>query len=122
MEEISSVAFRLNVVNGFPVNANTQLYFVDDNNGILDSLFTTASNRIIEAAETDNNGNVTMPTTRGTDEAFDGTRLQHLFDAKKIIIKATIQTKDAPNSVIEILDDYKLDFKIGVRTKLNMQF
>jgi hypothetical protein len=81
-----------------------------------------SQNRIIEAAEVDNNGLVTLPTKRATDEAFEGVRMQHLFDAKKILIKATIQTTDAPSSMVEVFDNYTIDFKIGVRTKIKMDF
>ncbi len=122
IEQLSSASFRLNISNGFPVSAYAQIYFVDDNYNIIDSLLSTSQNRLFEAAEVDNNGTVTVPTVRSSDESFEGARLQNLFTAKKIMIRATIQTRDAPTSMVEILDNYKLDFKIGVRTKLNLQF
>lgn len=122
IKEISSLAFRLNISNGFPVNARTQLYFTDDNYNILDSLFTTSQDRIIESAEIDVNGRVTIPTVRSADEVFEGIRLQHLFSAKKILVRGIINTKDAPTTVVQIYDDYKLDFKLGIRTKLKITF
>ncbi len=121
INEISSAAFRLNVSNGFPVNAHTQLYFTDDNYNILDSLFINSQDRLIESAEIDANGKVTVPTVRSADELFDGIRLQHLFAAKKILVKGVIDTKDAPNTSVQIYDDYKLDFKLGIRTKLKIK-
>ncbi len=122
IKEISSLAFRLNISNGFPVNARTQLYFTDDNYNILDSLFTSSQDRIIESAEIDVNGRVTTPTIRSADEVFDGIRLQHLFSAKKILVRGIIDTKDAPTTSVQIYDDYKLDFKLGIRTKLKITF
>ncbi len=122
MDMINSAIFRLNVTNGFPVNANTQLYFADDNFNILDSMFTVAQDKLIISANIDANGRATTPAIRTADENFDGLRLQHLFNAKKIIIRAIIDTKDAPNSMIAIYDDYKIGFKIGVRTKLNLEY
>lgn len=122
IKEISYAAFRLNISNGFPVHAHVQLYFTDNNYNILDSLFLNSQDRIIESAEIDANGKVTTPTVRSADEVFDGVRLQHLFDAKKILVRGVIDTKDAPNTMVQIFDDYKLDFKLGIRTKLKIKF
>ena len=122
IKEIASAAFRLNISNGFPIHARAQLYFTDNNYNILDSLFTNSQDRIIESAEIDSDGIVTSPTVRSADEVFDGIRLQHLFDAKKILVKGVIDTKDAPTTMVQILDTYKLDFKLGVRTKLKITF
>jgi hypothetical protein len=122
VDMIESAAFRLNVSNGFPVNANVQLYFADENLNILDSMFTVASNRLVVAANVDNNGRATTPAIRMADENFYGARLQHLFAAKKIFIKAAIETKDAPTTAVSLYDDYKIRFKIGVRTKLKVDY
>jgi len=120
--QISSILFRLNVTNGFPVNANTQVYFLNDSYAVLDSLISDYQNRLVESAEVDANGKATTPTVRAREELFDGIRLSHLFDAKKVIIRATIDTYDAPNTNIDLYDDYKIDFKLGARTKLNIEF
>ncbi len=120
INELESVIFRLNVANGFPLNVYTQVYFVDDNYNVLDSLIDHFQNRLIESAELESDGRTTIPTKRMTDESFKGAKLQHLFNAKKVIIHGDITTKDAPFSMIEIYDDYKLDFKLGVRTKLRV--
>ena len=122
IDELTSASFRINVLNGFPMGATMQLYFVNENFMILDSLLGHSQNRLIEAAEVDNNGQVIAPTKRATDETFEGARMQHLFDARKILIKAIIQTTDAPSSMVEVYDNYILDFKIGVRTKIKMDF
>ena len=122
IKEIAAATFRLNISNGFPIHARAQLYFTDNNYNILDSLFTNSQDRIIESAEIDSDGIVTTPTVRSADEVFDGVRLQHLFDAKKILVKGVIDTKDAPGTMVQILDTYKLDFKLGVRTKLKITF
>jgi hypothetical protein len=119
---LSSIAFRLNVTNGFPVHSTTQLYFTDNNFNILDSLFTNSQDRIIEAAEIDGSGNVTQPTYRSADELFEGERLEHLLNAKKILIRGVLATTNAPTSTVKFYDDYKLDFKLGVRTKLRIDF
>ncbi len=122
IDMLKAITFRLNVSNGFPMHVHTQVYFVDDNLTMLDSLFTDSQDRILESADIDANGKVTTPTVRSADETFDESRLPNLFNAKKVIIKGVIDTKDAPTTSVEIYDDYKLDFKLGVRTKLKIDF
>ncbi len=122
IKEIESAEFRLNISNGFPVNVYTQVYFMDDNFNVVDSLLDHAQNHLIEAAEYEADGRTTIPTRRMTDEPFAGNRLQNLLKAKKVLIKGEIQTKDAPTSMVEIYDDYKIDFKLGVKTKLKIDF
>jgi hypothetical protein len=122
INELESVIFRLNVSNGFPINAYTQVYFTDENYNVLDSLIQNFQNRIIESADLASDGRTTIPTKRMTDESFAGSRMQHLFDAKKVIIHGELTTKDAPLTMIDLYDDYKLDFKLGVRSKLRIDF
>jgi hypothetical protein len=122
IEQIASATFRINISNGFPIHAYTQLYFTDENYNILDSMFTYSQDRIVEAAPVDANGVVTAPMIRSADEEFEGIRLQHLLAAKKILIKGVLSTTDAPNTMVSIYDNYILDFKLGVRTKLKIEF
>jgi hypothetical protein len=122
IDMIEAATFRLNVTNGFPVSANMQLYFADENLNIIDSMFSVASDKLIVSANVDNNGRATTPAIRLVDEEFSGNRLEHLFATKKIFIKAAIETKDAPNTSVAIYDDYKIKFKIGVRTKLKLEY
>jgi hypothetical protein len=122
IDMLKSATFKLNISNGFPMHVHSQLYFVDDNNVVLDSMFAVSQDRILESAAIDANGRVTIPTVRSDEETFDEIRLPHIFNAKKIIIRGVIDTKDAPTTSVELFDDYKLDFKIGVKTKLKIDF
>jgi hypothetical protein len=122
IKELQSADFRLNVINSFPINVNTQVYFVDDNYMILDSLLDHSQNHLIEAATLLPDGRNTVPTKRMADETFTGARLDHLMNAKKVLIKGIIQTADAPNTMVQIYDDYTIDFKLGVKAKLKIDF
>jgi len=122
IEGIDSATFRINVDNGFPASAYTQIYFADSNYVVLDSMLINPSALLVESAQVDANGKVTQPTHKMIDEPFSKLRLNHLFTAKKLLIVSVIDTKDAPNSLIEIYDYYKMDVKIGVRASYNLKF
>lgn len=121
-DDIESAVFRINIDNGFPASAYTQVYFTDSNFVVLDSMLLDPTTRLVESAQIDANGKVTQSTHKMSDEPFSKTRLQHLYSTKKLIIYSIIDTKDAPTRQVEIYDYYKLDVKIGVRAQLNMKF
>jgi hypothetical protein len=122
IDEIESAVFRINIDNGYPASAYTQVYFTDSNYVVLDSILTNPQNLVIESAQIDANGRVTTHTKKTTDEPFSNARLQHLYNAKKVLIRSVLDTKDSPARNVEIYDDYRLDVKIGVRAQLNVKF
>ena len=122
IDEIESAVFRINIDNGFPARAYTQVYFTDTNYVVLDSMLADPSNILVESAEVDASGRVTQSTRRTGDEPFNKTRIEHLYNAKKLLIVSVIDTKDSPTRNVEIYDSYRLDVKIGVRAQLNVKF
>jgi hypothetical protein len=122
IDEIESAVFRINIDNGFPARAYTQIYFTDSNYVVLDSMLLDPSNILVESADIDANGRVTQSTKRSGDEPFNKTRIEHLYNAKKLLIVSVIDTKDSPTRNVEIYDSYKLDVRIGVRAQLNVKF
>jgi len=122
IEEIDSAAFRINIDNGFPASAYTQIYFADSNYVVLDSMLYNPSMLLLESASVDANGKVTQPTHKMADEIFGKAKLEHLYAAKKLLIISIIDTKDSPTSIIEIYDYYKMDVKIGIRASYNYKF
>lgn len=122
IDEIESAVFRINIDNGFPARAFTQIYFTDSNYVLLDSMLLDPSNILVESAEIDANGRVIRSTHRTGDEPFNKARIEHLYNAKKLLIVSVIDTKDSPTRNVEIYDSYKLDVRIGVRAQLNVKF
>jgi hypothetical protein len=120
IEDVESATFRLNIRNGFPGRAVNQVYFADANFNILDSIFTLQQDREIAAAQVNSSGIVTTPSDTRIDIPFSGSRLEHLYNCRKILINSTIETTDAPNRIVEIYDYYNINVKIGVRTKLKL--
>ncbi len=121
IENIESAVFRINMSNGFPATSLNQIYFTDSNYVVLDSMFMSSQNNIIQSAQIDNNGIVIAPTFKMSDEPFDSQRLNRLFSCKKLLLKSVIDTYDSPNRIVEIYDYYKTTIKIGVRIKLKIK-
>ncbi len=122
IEEIQKATFRINATNGFPANAYVQVYFADSAFAILDSLLSNPSDFIIESGLLDVNGKVILPNTNTRDEIFDKSRLNKIFQAKKLIILGIINTQNAPVQMVPIYSSYRLDIKVGVRAIANLEF
>lgn len=121
IKEVQSAVFRINITNGFPASAYTQIYFTDSVYQPLDSMLINPQDLVIESALVDGAGLVIQPLHKMHDEPFNRTRLEHLFNAKKLLIRAVINTKDSPLQHVRIYSTYRLDVKIGVRALLSIQ-
>jgi len=122
IEEVQKAIFRINAQNGFPADAYIQIYFADSNYIVIDSLLSDASDFIVESGLLDLDGKVILPNKKIRDEEFDKTRLERIYDARKLIITAIVSTQNAPVQQVPIYSSYTLDIRIGVRAFLNIEF
>ncbi len=124
IEQVQSAVFRINIINGFPAKAYTQVYFYDTlfaGHPPLDSMLTDANDLLVESGPLDANGVVISPVHKRKDEPFNRDRLEHIFKAKYLVIRSVVDTKDSPNQQVQIYSDYRLNVRIGVRAQLSFQ-
>lgn len=117
---IQKLTLRIILENGFPADGQVQIYMTDTNYVVLDSIF-NGQVQILTSGLIDSQGIVFAPTKTITDIVLTEQRIQHLIEARNLIIHAGMETTDgAPpqNQVIEIKDDYTLGVKLGVKAKI----
>ncbi len=119
-DELVSGLIRTYNSNGFPIDIDLQVYFVDSLYNTLDSL--VSPHQILLKS-----GNVDIATgrvTSATQTIFDATlttaRFNKLKKAKNLIIKGIANTTNLGNTNVKIYSDYKLDFKLGIQAQLNL--
>lgn len=115
--------FNVSLTNGFPMKTTIQMYFMDDANVILDSLFKTPG--IIPSASIDAVGKVTTPTSMFLQEIFDEARYNRITMSTKAVLYASFSTPTTPNNVsvpVKIYSSYKIKSNIGVDVKANVSF
>jgi hypothetical protein len=95
--------------NGFPFNATSQIYLLDENNSITDSLMTL--NNTITSAPLDAQDKVISPKETKIIVPVTGDRLDHLFTARKMILKIKFNTANQGH-YIKIYSDYGIDLKL----------
>ena len=117
--ELDYMMFRINLTNGFPLDASAQVYFADENYLVLDSLITGDRNllpgasvggapeyRVLESA------------SKITDVMIDKSRLENIVAAKHLLFRVRLSTSD--EQLVKIYEDYNIILKLGTITGLNI--
>jgi len=118
---IEWIVLRMNIDNGIPTTIGIQGYFMDSNNVILDSLFKPYRN-FINGAIVDATGTVISTSIEQYDITMDRLKIEKIKTAKKLWIKAYVNTsKNAGSSVpVKITNLQHLKLKMGIHSKLSI--
>jgi hypothetical protein len=117
---ILSAGFNVAVSNGFPMNARIQMYFLDESNVVLDSLF--ASPHSIPSGAVDAAGKVATPTDIFIKEFYNEARYSRITGSKKAVIYAYFSTVNNGTEPVKIYSSYKIKSNIGIDVKANVSF
>ncbi|MBK8954206.1 MAG: hypothetical protein IPM34_01435 [Saprospiraceae bacterium] len=93
--------------NDFPVDCNIQIYVLNEENDLIDSLF--ANGVTIDAAIAGPGGKTQGSKETRKDIPMDYDRIQNILNFKKVYIVARFDTKPG-NSFQKIYEDYSLEF------------
>lgn len=119
---ISRALLRIELQNGFPVEAFSQLYFVDSDYNVLDKLFHTDEARLLKAAKVDPHGRVVDFERQVTKIEFDLDRLEKVKNTQHIVFEAYANSTAASNEeVVKIYDDYRIKFDIGFEVDVDIE-
>ncbi len=118
-EELDYMLFRINLNNGFPLDASAQVYFADENYIVLDSLITGDRN-ILPGATVSGapEYRVIEPAGKITDVMIDKSRLENIVAAKHLLFRVRLSTSD--EQLVKIYEDYNIILKLGTITGLNI--
>jgi hypothetical protein len=124
---IQSVIIRLILNNGFPLEIDGSLFFIDafgnklTNNGVEIDLL-KLNPTILASGKVDANGSVTAITTTTNDIVISSEILPLLKTAKKLIFKTSLGTTNgAANKSVKLRDDYTIGFKLGVNIQAGLK-
>lgn len=118
---VTRALLRIDIQNGFPVEAFGQVYFCDENYVILDSLLYTYEERLLAAAEVDAEGRVLDFSRKITEIEFDQARIDKVDGCKHIIYSGQANTTNADEQeLVKIYSDYRIKFDIGFEVDLEL--
>jgi hypothetical protein len=125
-DNVSSALFRIFTSNGFPLDVDIQVYFVDSVNTKLDSLIAApSSSLIIKSGPVDPTTKRVISsgiTTPPVDITIDRAKLKKLSATKSLIIHAKATTTNAGTQDVKIYSDYKLEIKLGLQIQVDAKF
>lgn len=99
--------------NGFPLNANVQIYLLAANGSIIDSI---ADPSEILSAYTNSSNIVTSQRNSRIDITLNDSQLDHLMETERILLKIIFNTSSL-TQYVPIFDAYRIGIKIS--TELN---
>ena len=121
VDEIESIELRVVVENHFPMNARMQIWLMDENFNLLDSLITDQGD-IIETGVIDENGRVVEPTLTITDIPWDQSRMPNLYNARHAWVFADAESTTADQgTVVRVYDSYYMNFWLGLKINASVQ-
>lgn len=121
IDELVYINFKINILNGFPIDALMQIFIADSLGNPLDSLF-SAPQYIVQSANVGPapDYRVTTPTLRYTEVNLSQQRLSNLYNARKIITRATLNTKNNGLDLMKIYSDYIIDVRLAAQAQLRV--
>ncbi len=120
---LNSMLFRIISYNQMPIDMELQVYFVDENYNILDSLYKTGDKYILRSGNIDEaTGKVLTPKLWKKDAIFDQSQLKRIENTKKIIYNVKYISADYENTkpYVKFFKDSKLKLTFAAQFQPNI--
>jgi len=118
-ENVKSFVFHLATENALPLDASIQVYLMDGNDEILDSLFNEQNWNILPSGIIDDDGKVIMTTFNEVDVPLTDSQIDNVFMTEWIMVKIFMETTDQGTRDIKFYSTNSLGFKLGARAEVS---
>jgi hypothetical protein len=116
-DNIEWVKLRLNAVNGFPVDLEAQVYLLDSQLNVLDTLL-THDQQILLSGQVNQAGRVSQPTQKITDIVIPRDRVDVLYNTAHIVVLAEANTLNGQlGAVVGLYDTDFIEMRIGMQVQ-----
>ena len=119
-DELEKLIVRTSITNSFPATVWPQIYLLDANYVLLDSLF-TGTEKIEGASDTNGDGKAEPQKQPALDIVLPRSKIDNLLNSRYIIAKGRITTTGFPTADIKLYSSYYLDYKVGVIAQLKIK-
>ena len=120
IDKLQYLQFNIDITNNFPVEAITQVYFINSSNNVLDSLLNPLQTAVVAATPgPPPDYLVTHPERKYLTVIFNKSRIHNLVGVKKLFINACLNSYNSNTDIVKIYSFYKLDVKLSVRAKFS---
>ncbi len=115
--EVNFAEFKLFSENNIPLNIDLQLFFADENEQIIDSLFTGIT-PVVTAATVDADGNTIEKTIEEAFARVTDDRFERIKEARNLFLQARFSTPENGMRSVRVTADQ--DVKIGMGLKVGV--
>jgi hypothetical protein len=116
--KVKNITINFGADNGFPLGMNTQVYFLDKNYTIVDSLFST---RFDMEPATVSNGLVNNRVSSKVSINIPENRMDNILKAKYMMPHIKLRTTDAANLLpVKIYSTYDLGLQLSAKMELEL--
>ena len=116
---VEQAQVTVGTVNDLPIHLGLQIYLLDENHALLDSVFDGEA-VIIEASSVDADGKLVQASEESTTVDFPEEKLDKLSDVLYMQVEAWLITSEKGVPFVKIYSDYSLDFEISVLGKFRI--
>jgi hypothetical protein len=117
LNNVEAIEFKIIVDNGMPIEAGMQLYFLDEQDNRVDSLYSDYQ-YLIKAATVATDGQVGAATQTVSLVTFDAARVERIKNSNRMLIGATFSTANGGNTPVRIMTTQEMAVKVGMKVKL----
>ena len=118
--KIAGVEFKLVTENETPISADLQVFFLDDNEQVLDSLFVGGAQTMLRAAPIDNNGIAIGMERTETFIPMSTLRFNRIRTATKAQLLTYFTTAQGGQVPVKLLATQDAAVKMGIRVKAKL--
>lgn len=118
-EEVEKLIVRSSITNSFPITVYPQVYLLDANFAVIDSLF-TGTEKIEGAKDTNGDGRADPQKQTPLDVILPRSGIDNLLNSRYLVTTGRIMTTDFPSIDVKLYSTYFLDLNIGVIAQLKL--
>jgi hypothetical protein len=112
-ENVTSFTFHLATENALPLDVSLQVYLMDGNDEIIDSLFNEQNWNILPSAVIDEDGKVIMATFNTVDVPLTESQIDHVFLTEWVLFKVSMETTNQGTRDVKFYSNNYLRFQLG---------
>ena len=114
LDKVDYANFKIVSDNGFPLGADLQVYFLETNGTLVDSLLAT-DQTVLRAAAIGSSGRVLSMAQKITLSSLPAARLEAVrLRARRGVVRSTFYTTGTGSQSVRLYEDYKAKIRVGV--------
>ena len=121
--DLADFRLRTRIENGYPTDAFVQLFLLDEDYQLIDTLLTEDQSLLVRAAET-NDAEIVQTGVADEEIVLDEDKINKLFDAKHIALVARLRTFTRPDGTqpsVKFFEEGYIQADLGIGADIKMK-